>query len=173
MRTFAEYKAVRSFYGDRTAKRTKLPYINHIDEALLILEWRGASELTMRAYCLHPLFQGDADLSLSWQRDLSEFDPHALVLAMEYRSIANGYLSRDVISAVSEIRLSPLAEVNEMLVADKIQNRKDFELHFHGPNERISELQNYFSNWLQRLDVDESTYQETRNRLIAATSAKQ
>jgi len=44
---------------------------------------------------------------------------------MEYRSVANDYLSTRIISDVQEIRLSPLPDVQDMLIADKVQNYKD------------------------------------------------
>lgn len=163
----AEYQAVRAFYGDRRAKRTGLPYINHINEALLILEWRNAPEVARRAYCLHPLFQGDDALVQTAQSDLAQFDPLALVLAVEYRAIANSHLSRDDPAMGARIKLSPLAAVNEMLVADKIQNRKDFELHFQGDAARTAELRAYFSNWLSRLGIEETVYEQFKVRLMA------
>jgi hypothetical protein len=53
-----------------------------------------------------------------------------------------------------------------MLIADKIQNRKDFELYHLGKHERSSELDSYFKNWLERLDITEEFYQETKKELI-------
>jgi hypothetical protein len=43
--------------------------INHIDEGLYILKIFNASELAKRAYILHPLVQGDADLANFWKND--------------------------------------------------------------------------------------------------------
>jgi hypothetical protein len=51
-----------------------------------------------------------------------------LLLATEYRNIANAHLSYHP-PGESTFVLSPLSEVNIMLIADKIQNRKDFELY--------------------------------------------
>ena len=47
-----------------------------------------------------------------------------------------------------------------MLIADKIQNRKDFELYHKETHPRSAELDKYFRNWLQKLNIDESFYQE-------------
>lgn len=147
-----EYKMVSEFYHNKRANRTRLPYMNHIDEGLGVMYRRGASEKAMRAYCLHPLFQMDADLVQNQVLFLG-CDPAILALAMEYRSVANEYLSTRLINDIFEIRLSPLTEVNEMLVADKVQNYKDF-LRFHsGTHERSVQLNNYFRYWFNRLGV--------------------
>jgi len=160
-----EYQAILNFYGNKKAQRSNLPLINHIDESLLILDWIQASDLTKRAFCLHPIFQSDSDLSKNWNSNLEKLSPNAIVLALEYRSVANEYLSIRKIQSIDEIRISPLKEVNLMLVADKIQNRKDFEIHHEGLHERSTELKEYFSNWLQRLDISEKMYQDIKTKL--------
>ena len=87
-----EYQLIKKFYGDRVAKRSQVPLINHIDEGLIVLKAIGAVETTKRAFCLHPLLQADADLQENYY--ISSFvDHHALLLAMEYRSVANEFLS--------------------------------------------------------------------------------
>jgi hypothetical protein len=47
-----------------------------------------------------------------------------------------------------------------MLIADKGQNRKDFELHHARTHPRAAELRSYFANWLGRLTISETRYQE-------------
>jgi hypothetical protein len=83
-----------------------------------------------------------------------------VALALEYRHIANATLSQRSITSSTEIPLSPLAEVNEMLVADKVQNRYDFVLHHAATHPRASELARYFTLWLERLSIDEARYAE-------------
>lgn len=146
-----EYKAVSEFYGDRCAARSQVPLINHIDEGLYVLQEIGANMETMQAYCLHPLCQDDAALA---SFNPSKFSPRSVMLALEYRNIANLYLSFRPITGLEEIKLSPLEAVNQMLVADKVQNQKDFLLHHYGRHPRSGELQQYFSNWIQRLSLD-------------------
>jgi hypothetical protein len=69
------------------------------------------------------------------------------------------------IESIDEIRLSPLKDVNDMLIADKIQNRKDFDLYHKGKHERSEELDEYFKNWFNRLGITEEFYQEMKNEL--------
>lgn len=161
-----EYQAIQEFYGNKRAQRSNLPLINHIDEALLILNWIGASEITKRAFCLHPIFQADSDFAKNWNNDLNNLNPNAIILAIEYRSVANEYLSLRKISSLEEIRLSPIDGVNQMLVADKIQNRKDFELYHEATHDRSKELKEYFSNWLTRLGIKEEDYQRIKSKLL-------
>lgn len=155
------YEMISSHYEGKVAKRSGVPYMKHIDEGLIILDKIHANKATKAAYCLHPLVQGDADLVNNFcevVRENSLLIP--VMLAMEYRSVANEYLSTRVISDISEIRLSPLSMVNQMLIADKVQNRKDFDLYHKGKHPRSKELEQYFENWLRRLGVSEERYVE-------------
>lgn len=161
VRDSREYRAIAAFYGERRAERSKVRLIEHIDEGLAILAAIGASGAAMRAFCLHPLVQADADLAANGGRlrELTD-DVYVTALAIEYRHIANATLSHRVIASAEAIPLSPLAEVNAMLVADKVQNRKDFEMHHLGSHARSKELARYFRLWLERLGIDEARYVE-------------
>lgn len=153
-----EYKLIERFYGDKVAKRSQVPLINHINEGLVVLDRISATDQAKRAFCLHPLLQADEDLKENCYL-VSFVEPHVLLLTMEYRSVANEFLSDKVVGATfDDIRLSPLYEVNDMLVADKIQNRKDFEQYHLGTHARSDELDKYFKIWLQRLDVGKTMY---------------
>jgi len=156
IKSTVEYKLIEKFYGDRVAKRSGVPLINHINEGLTVLSAIRATETTKRAFCIHPLLQADEDLQENYY--ISSFvDHHPLLLAMEYRSVANEYLS-DKVDTEQKIRLSPLLEVNEMLIADKVQNRKDFMTYHYGTHERSDELARYFNKWLNALNVSADTY---------------
>ncbi len=162
----AEYKAIDSFYKNKKAKRSGMLLMNHIDEGLAILDFLGADEITKKAYCLHPILQGDDSLNSNYNSmNFKNFDPKALILAMEYRSVANEYLSHRKISSVEEIRLSPLKEIQEMLKADKIQNYKDFLLYHQGTHPRTKDLELYFNNWLEKLEIKD-LFKEYKNRLV-------
>jgi hypothetical protein len=132
--------------------------VNHIDEGLYVLKRIGASEFAQRAYAIHPILQGDEDLAAFWNSEqvrkpllcylhfllflshaaadvprscqVEQMDRRVLLLGMEYRNTANNYLSFK--SPDEQIRLSPIVDVNHMLVADKVQNRKDFEIYHKG-----------------------------------------
>lgn len=163
-----EYKLIEDYYGDKKANRSGAYLMNHIDEGLAILNWIGASYNAKRSYTIHPLFQSDNDLRILVGNGLSgehrDIKSNIIINAMEYRSVANEYLSKRTISDISEIRLSPLKDVNDMLIADKIQNYKDFELYHKDTHPRAKELDEYFNNWLIRLGVQDR-YSEFKNRL--------
>lgn len=160
-----EYQLIEEFYGDSVAKRSRVPMINHINEGLIVLDEINATEFAKRAFCVHPMVQADLDLANNYDI-LIGCDPHVIALAMEYRSVANEYLS-DKVGNVLEIRLSPLAEVNQMLIADKVQNCKDFMTYHKRTHVRAAELTQYFINWMERLEIDEELYY----RLCAAIDA--
>jgi hypothetical protein len=161
IRHTCEYRAIATHYGSRTAQRSGIRLIRHIDQGIAILESIGAGERAMRAFCLHPLVQSDTDLAASYPRigELSD-DPMVIVLALEYRNIANATLSTRPIGSAADIPLSPLPEVNQMLVADKVQNRSDFLVHHAATHPRTAELARYFELWLERLGIDEQRYRE-------------
>lgn len=153
-----EYQAIRTFYGEARARRSQAPLIHHIDEGIAVLRAIGAAEVAIRGYCLHPLVQADAALRASWAAGrLDGVDPRALVLAVEYRAVANGFLSamedHPGFDDPAAIRRSPLAEVDAMLIADKIQNAKDFALHHRESHPRAAALARYFDRWLAALGV--------------------
>lgn len=156
MRERTAFRLIKEHYGSDIANRSKLPLINHIDEGLIVLHELGADANTIDAYCLHPLLQNDASLGANYLAVSKEVNALTMLFAIEYRSIANEHLST---SALNGIRLSPLHQVNQMLIADKVQNRKDFELYHKGTHPRSAELERYFARWLARLSVSEEFYQ--------------
>lgn len=181
-----EYRVIHAFYRGRSAKRSGVPYLNHITEGLKVLEWIGASQEAERAYCLHPLVQKDEDLKDRTPRFGSPYpfknltrSVQVMALAMEYRSVANDFLSPDIdtlmsagltdlrLVAESAIRLSPLQDVNDMLIADKVQNYKDFLIYHADTHPRADALHLYFKAWLIRLGVSLETFQEYKERLTA------
>lgn len=155
----AEYLAIERHYGDQCAKRSGLYLMQHIDEGLYVLHRRvHARDAAMRAYCLHPLVQSDEDLARTFARHgLEGFSTEVVILALEYRNIANQFLSpmeaHPGYTDPANITLSPLWGVNQMLVADKVQNCKDFRLHHAATHPRSSWLERYFQAWLRALEV--------------------
>ncbi|MCY1220568.1 hypothetical protein D9M72_325870 [compost metagenome] len=179
VRASDEYQAIADYYADRCAERSRVPLINHINEGLVVLDKINASMYSMRAWCLHPLFQADQDLAQNVLRlgPFWDFNPHCILLAMEYRYRANAWLSDKVTKSVwqgqsavervhPDVQVSglpapgDLEEVWHMLIADKVQNCKDFLTHHKGKHERSFELEIYFGHWLKVLDVDEVEFNE-------------
>jgi hypothetical protein len=160
-----EYRAVAQLYANRTARRTGVPLMNHIDEGIAILATSDARDVALRAFCLHPLLQDDRGLVEAFPRLTQLTDSvQVLTLALEYRRVANLGSHHRAIAALDDLELSPLREVNQMLAADKIQNRKDFVLHHRGSHPRTAELDRYFQLWLQKLGV---TDQEFADHFVA------
>jgi hypothetical protein len=154
-----EYRAISQFYGDRVAKRTMVPLMHHIDEGLAVLATSDAKDAAMRAFCLHPLLQEDAGLVAAFARLTELTDSvQVIALAMEYRRVANSCSHRRPVKSLDDIELSPLREVNQMLAADRIQNRKDFVLHHRGTHPRTAELDRYFQLWLQKLGITDQEF---------------
>lgn len=151
-----EYNAISEYYGDKTAERSGVPLINHIDEGLLILDNIGATDEAKRAYCLHPIFQSDTDLVAN--KDTAyRFESNIILLTMEYRKSANSYLcspKTDNWTTIDDLRKYVgflLPEVRHMLIADKTQNYKDFMLYHYGTHKRSAQLFSYFNLWLNYL----------------------
>lgn len=169
------YALIYNLYGQRKAERSQVPYINHIDEGIKILEAIGADLLTQEAFAVHPVFQMDEDLTANWSK-AEKLNPTVVLLAMEYRHVANDFLSGKIhrrtkmgwgdpdpdweYYPVHKPQLSVLPQVNQMLIADKVQNRKDFEIHHKGTHPRSEFLDFYFKLWLEVLGISEEKYQE-------------
>lgn len=156
---FQEYKLISNFYTNQKTKRSKIELMNHIDEGLYILEKLKSSETAKKAFCLHPIFQADKDLFKNYNL-IHSIDVQTIIATIEYRSVANEYLSHIKVKSHKEIRISVLKDVNDMLIADKIQNRKDFEIYHLKTHKRRNELKKYFENWFKALKISEKFYKE-------------
>ena len=162
-----EYAAIAREYGGRTARRSQVPLIKHINDGLVILDAIGASDAAMRSFCLHPLLQDDASHAANLPRahELTD-DPHVLALTLEYRRVANAALSTRELAGEADIELSAMPEVNDMLIADKVQNRNDFVRHHLDTHPRSDALDRYFKLWLLRLGVGPARYAELAAKLL-------
>lgn len=150
-----EYQLIQEEYGNKRAKRSQAFLMNHIDEGLAVMAAVGASTRAMRAFCLHPLLQSDKELTRNFERvsqTTAVDSPAVIALAMEYRSVANEYLSHCVMRP-GGIWLSPLKDVNDMLIGDKVQNRKDFERYHADSHDNRARLAEYFREWCEALGV--------------------
>jgi murein DD-endopeptidase MepM/ murein hydrolase activator NlpD len=145
------YNLIKGYYGDNRAKRSGVFLINHINEGIEILRNINADQVTIDAYCLHPILQSDNDFNNNYTMDFSGISTESLLLAMEYRRVANSYLSKDNMSDFVGFTNN---KIKQMLYADKKQNEKDFSLYHEGKHERSKELREYFNNWLDILLTD-------------------
>lgn len=172
-----EHKAISDFYGTDCAKRSQVPLINHINEGVIII---GALDsklpdgvhfdtvMTARAYCLHPLFQNERELSTVGRAFMMRTWPNMLVLmALSYREYANAWLADKVSKTDDGILLfmngpdaSSIPEIRAMLIADKVQNYKDFLAHHLGTHARSDELNAYFLAWLEHLGITDAKFTE-------------
>lgn len=166
------YQAISAFYGDRRAERSGVPLIYHIEEGLAVLKAIGASLTAEEAFCIHPMLQADADLKVAITGDsiFASYDlnPEAIVVAMEYRAVANSYLSRHCITGREAINLGVVDDVRDMLIADKVQNRKDFEIYHLGRHAESDKLVLYFDNWMVRLNITPNRYVDLCEAMVLA-----
>ncbi len=164
------YQWIERVYGNTRAKRSQCFYMDHIDEGLALLQsLKCDSHHAKEAWCLHPIIQVNKHL-LDAAKDLkgsTTIDPYSVMLATEYRNLANAYLPSMGVRPAKDIRLSEVADVNTMLVADKIQNRKQFEQH-REKFKNADVLDSYFKSWLERLEVPEELYQELADMITVS-----
>ncbi len=145
------YQLIKDIYGDGITNRSRVPFINHIDEGLKILDFIGASDIVKSAYCLHPILQSDVDFLNNKGMNFSGVETEAIILTMEYRRVANSYLSHN---KPEEFVGFSCPEVKQMLIADKVQNYKDFLIYHSQTHPRKKELDYYFSKWFDLLEID-------------------
>lgn len=150
----SEYQAITKFYGNRRARRSKVPYMNHINEGIVILEQIQATDNDIRAFCLHPIVQMDVDLEKNWST-LSWVHSDVMMCVMEYRNKANAYLCLPEMDSYTyqDLPSLPLESTRKMLIADKVQNYKDFLTYHVATHERSKQLDQYFRKWLRHLGV--------------------
>ena len=172
----AALQLVTDFYGDQKAQRSGVPKINHIREGLIVLSELSAWAASYSVFCLHPLVQNDEDY-IDGLHAIKKAGINAKIAGhvVEYRHLANGWLSDKVISASpvmlnGEPKLSPSNIVNDALRADKVQNRADFELYHKGTHPRSAELDVYFKVWLDKLGISEDRYQELVHKMKTRVS---
>lgn len=156
-----EYRLISNFYSNKKAKRSDVFLMNHIDEGVGILYKLGAEESAIRAYMIHPYLQSDSDFANNYFQ-VNSFDKNVLVLALEYRKCANAYLCKPHTDTwtIADLPLYTgeiIKPVRHMLVADKIQNQKDFLKYHFGTHERSDQLSKYFDTWLEYLNIDATT----------------
>ena len=153
----AAYYLIESFYGNKQSRRSKQFYMNHIDEGLYILNKLGADSNTKDAWCLHPIFQDDCALINSLTLNYKNINSESIIYAMEYRNVANNHLPKHKSKSP---KLSILPEVNLMLIADKIQNCKDFEFYLlEREDVDIKRLSEYFhTEWFPVLNISDDFY---------------
>ena len=138
------YDMVSEFYGDKTARRSGLPLMNHINEGIGYLRELYATETEISAWCIHPLFQNDGDLVKNFKQ-AGDCSGPVMLLVMEYRNIANKYLCRPETDhyTTKDLPAIPLDGVRRMLIADKRQNQKDFLEYHYGTHVRSEQSVSY------------------------------
>lgn len=151
------YMLISKYYGNRRAKRSGVLYMNHIDEGLVILDAINATQVAKDAYCLHPILQDDNTLKENIGL-IEHVDTCTVITVMEYRNVANRGLSCFQVDDPTTIYLGPMQDVHDMLIADKVQNRKDFLKYHLGTHSKSKELDRYFRNWLRALNITEAHY---------------
>lgn len=147
-----EYQMIQIHYKDRVAGRSGVPLMNHIDEGIVWLGKSEASPLMLRAFCIHPMIQaGDVEL---WM----PVDLEVLQLASMYVEKANTFLCRpetdhiQTSEQLSELMAPISTEILTMLLADKVQNYKDFLAYHMNSHPRRHRLNEYFVLWIMYLE---------------------
>lgn len=159
------YKAIHDFYHDTEGKvlranRSGVSYMNHIIEgAYFLTEVMPTSDEFVEAFLVHPIFQ-DPDIPVEIIQlyvDKFELSTAVVCAALQYRKAANSFLPKDVYTG----RQPPVIfdqGIKFMLIADKIQNLKDFLKYFDKTSPRYKPLQTYFETWLAVLGAHTMAY---------------
>lgn len=168
-----EFKFVWDLYNgfNTVARRSQVPKIHHIIEGIAILEHVNASNEAIKAFCLHPLLQMDDDFNNNVGK-MKFVCPVAVALAVEYRSCANSYLCKPETDDIEpeDMPAIPSPHVQQMLLADKVQNMKDFMLYHYSTHPRSFELRKYFINWLTHLGYTNEDFLDLSEICISATN---
>lgn len=158
-----EYELIKDYYGSKVAKRSGLPLMNHIDEGLHILDALGSGEEARQAFCLHPLVQDN--VMTPEEISLRTKSPDVVLYTVQYAQVANAYLPKHFRSYKDKLPVIPNITVHFMLIADKVQNFKDFYRSFKNNKHLLTEnsyhdLIHYFHNWFLHLGISPVSYVE-------------
>lgn len=166
------YKAICDFYHDSEgavlrASRSGVSYMNHIIEgAYFLTEIMPAPDEFVEAFLVHPIFQ-DPDIPteiLQLYVDKFELSTDVVSAAFKYRIAANEFLPKDIYTG----KLPPVVTeqgIKFMLIADKVQNLKDFLRYFDKESPRHNPLTRYFDTWLTTLGAFSMAYTHGLPRL--------
>ncbi len=145
------YRLIEAYYGEKTTQRSVVKLITHINEGLKILDYIQANSITKEAYCIHPILQSDIAFFENRFFNFQGVETAALILTMEYRRVANSYLSK---GKKEDFVGFSCPEIREMLIADKVQNYKDFLKYHKNTHPRKEALEHYFQNWFLLLEIN-------------------
>jgi len=155
------FNAIKAWYKHKRTARSKVLLMNHIVDGIHILDKHigRRDQNVVDAYCLHPMFQSDDALRATWL-GVAQFSPLVMLYVMEYRNVANNYLAPHHANPYQgTLHLSPLEGVNQMLVADKVQNYYDFRRYHAQTHKHAATLDRYFHDWFMKLGITEEHYQ--------------
>lgn len=150
------YRKAKVYWGNKKSSMG-VPYMVHIDQGLLILNHSFSTTAAKAAFCIHGLMQSDADLlNFYYKGRTVDLDNKVLFLALEYRNTANQWLREHGADAKRPDIV--LTEIRDMLVADKVQNYHNFLTNYKDIHKDSVELEAYFTNWLEHLNVKYEDY---------------
>lgn len=171
--TYKEYKerallVIEDYYKDKKAKRTQVPYINHIYEGLNVLNNINADIISQIVYILHPIFQTESKeevfrilVNNFWGMEKLDDEEFSEIIkyGFLYKKYANSYLSKDH-KILSKLDYDPNMPkyIKEALIADKVQNYKDFLIYHKGTHPNSDLLDDYFKTWLICLGISQQDF---------------
>jgi len=157
-----EYMLISVYYGNKCAKRSGVPLMNHIKEGIkLLIAWDRPEE-EQRAFAIHPIVQNTGSLIVrrTMPSDSRPIHENVFNLAKEYSDKANSYLcnpdtDRLTMSQDAGDLMHLLGIMSTscawMLLADKVQNQKDFRTYHWFTHDRTHQLEAYFNLWIRTL----------------------
>jgi hypothetical protein len=150
------YAMAAEQWGEKVSSQG-VPYMRHIDDGIRIIDMlREENHIAKQvddAFILHGLFQSYIDVGNAYSRKYyDKVEPQVLMLVMEYRNIANQWLSPHGFNPTEKPKI-PLFETRVMLVADKIQNYSNFLKNYKLIHPHHQRLDAYFRAWHEHLGV--------------------
>ncbi len=171
-------RLIETIYASRRTRRSKVPHRNHIDEGLMILQALQATQVEAEAFCLHAPAQisyhfgarptaasyrltepqGPRDTWLLQTRFPLAAD--AVALAWRFAVQAEAFRPNHLNDEIEPPSFTIDTAVRKLLIADKVQNRKDFERYHRDSHPRAPQLTQYFACWFALLEISEHVYQK-------------
>lgn len=170
-------RLIETIYGTRCARRSRVPLIDHINEGIIVLQALQATPVETEAFCLHapaqisyhfgarPAAEHYLPIQPQGPRDTwllqTQFPLATEAVALAWRFAAHAEAFRP--DYLNNKKRPPLIAIDpavrKLLIADKVQNRKDFDLFHCDSHPRRAQLRLYFECWFTLLDISEADYQ--------------
>ncbi len=137
-------------------------YISYTYKVMAVNKWLNFSKICTDSLIILPLLWSDKDFVNNWKT--ITISSNLAFFISEYKNVSKNYNLDRKIQSTSDIVISPITDVNNLLLSTAIVNYNNYENHYKLTHPRASLFGEYYKNWLVRLS-GMNKYEDVRDRL--------